>query len=62
MLVVAGLVVAGSGLWMTLFYPGAPGGDLLWAIRLMVGSAIAASIVLAFTAIRRRDIPATEPG
>ena len=26
MLVVAGLVVAGSGLWMTLFYPGAPGG------------------------------------
>ena len=33
-LVVAGLVVAGSGLWMTLFYAGAPGGDLLWGIRL----------------------------
>jgi uncharacterized membrane protein len=55
-LVVAGLVVAGSGLWMTLFYSGAPGGDLLWAVRLLVGSAMAASIVLAFTAIRRRDI------
>jgi uncharacterized membrane protein len=58
MLVAAGLVVAVSGLWMTLFYTGAPGGDLLWAIRLLVGSAIAASIVLGFTAIRRRDIPA----
>jgi uncharacterized membrane protein len=57
-LVAAGLTVAGSGLWMTLFYPGAPGGDLLWAIRLLVGSAIAASIVLGFTAIRRRDIVA----
>jgi uncharacterized membrane protein len=57
-LVGAGLVVAGSGLWMTLFYPGAPGGDLLWAVRLVVGSAIAASIVLGFTAVRRRDIAA----
>jgi uncharacterized membrane protein len=57
-LVGAGLAVAGSGLWMTLFYPGAPGGDLLWGIRLLVGSAMAASIVLGFTAIRRRDIPA----
>ena len=54
----AGLAVAGSGLWMTLFYPGAPGGDLLWGIRLLVGSAMAAAIVLGFTAIRRRDIPA----
>ncbi len=57
-LVGAGLLVAGSGLWMTLFYPGAPGGDLLWGIRLVVGSAMAASIVLGFAAIRRRDIPA----
>jgi uncharacterized membrane protein len=55
-LVAAGLLVAGSGLWMTLFYPGAPGGDLLWMIRLLVGSAIGVSIVLGFTAIRRRDI------
>ena len=57
-LVGAGLLVAGSGLWMTLFYPGAPGGDLLGGIRLVVGSAMAAFIVLGFTAIRRRDIPA----
>jgi uncharacterized membrane protein len=57
-LVVAGLAVAGSGLWMTLFYSGAPGGDLLWAIRLLVGSAMAAFIVQGFAAIRRRDIPA----
>jgi uncharacterized membrane protein len=57
-LVGAGLVVAGSGLWMTLFYPGGPGGDLLWAIRLLVGSAMAAFIVLGFTAIRRRDVAA----
>jgi uncharacterized membrane protein len=57
-LVGAGLLVAGSGLWMTLFYPGAPGGDLLWTVRLVVSHAVAASIVLGFTAIRRRDIPA----
>lgn len=54
--IVAGLTVAGSGLWMTLFYPDAPGGLLLWAVRLLVGTATAASIVLAFAAIRRRDI------
>jgi len=57
-LVGAGLAVAGSGLWMTLFYSGAPGGVLLWAIRLLVGSTMAAAIVLGFTAIRRRDITA----
>ena len=57
-LVGAGLLVAGSGLWMTLFYPGAPGGSLLWGIRLVAGSAMAASIVAGFTAIRRRDIAA----
>ena len=57
LLVVAGLVVAGSGLWMTLFYPDAPGGTLLWAVRLLVAFGVAASIVLGFAAIRRRDIP-----
>jgi uncharacterized membrane protein len=57
LLVVAGLAVAGSGLWMTLFYPDAPGGTLLWAVRLLVGSGVAVSLVLGFTAIRRRDIP-----
>jgi uncharacterized membrane protein len=58
MLVGAGLAVAASGLWMTLFYAGAPGGHLLWAVRLLVGSAMAAFVVLGFTAIRRRDIAA----
>lgn len=56
-LMVAGLLVAGSGLWMTLFYPDAPGGVLLWVVRLLVGSGVGASIVIAFAAIRRRDIP-----
>lgn len=56
LLVGAGLVVALSALWLTLFYPGAPGGALLWAIRLLVASAMAASIVLGFSAIRRRDL------
>lgn len=58
MLVGAGLAVAGAGLWMTLLYTGAPGGDLLWAVRIVVSTAMAASIVLGFTAIRRRDITA----
>ena len=57
-LVGAGLVVAISGLWMTLFYSGAPGGHLLWAIRLLVSSAMGAFLVLGFTAIRRRNIAA----
>jgi uncharacterized membrane protein len=57
-LVGAGLAVAGSGLWMTLFYSGAPGGALLWSVRLVVGSTMAAAIVLGFRAIRRRDIAA----
>lgn len=57
-LVGAGMVVALSGLWMTLFYAGAPGGDLLWTIRLLVSSAMASSIVLGFAAIRRRDVAA----
>jgi hypothetical protein len=55
---VSGLLVAGSGLWMTLFYAGAPGGTALWAVRLLVASATATSLVLGFAAIRRRDIRA----
>lgn len=54
----AGLAVAGSGLWMTLSYPDAPGGALLWTVRLVVSSATATCIVLGVTAIRRRDITA----
>jgi uncharacterized membrane protein len=55
-LVVLGLVVALSALWMTLFYPRQPGtGELAYVFRLAFGSGMAAGIVLGFTAIRRRD-------
>ncbi len=56
-LVFCGVVAALSGLWMTLFYPRPEGdGDLLAGIRLVFGSAMLLAIVLAFAAIRRRDI------
>jgi len=62
-LIPCGLVVALSGLWMTQFYPLAidpPAsfdGPFLYAIRLLVGSAMASFLCLGFAAIRRRDIP-----
>ncbi|MFI5898458.1 DUF2306 domain-containing protein [Actinoplanes sp. NPDC051513] len=56
-LVVLGLAVAFSALWMTLFYPRQPGtGELAYVFRLAFGSSMAASITLGFAAIRRRDI------
>jgi uncharacterized membrane protein len=56
---VAGLAVAGSALWLTLFYEAKPGtGDLLYVFRLVFASAMAGCLVLGFTAIRRRDIAA----
>jgi uncharacterized membrane protein len=55
-LVPAGLLVAVSGLWMSAFYPRPAGdGESLVVVRLIVGSAMLASIVLAVLAIRRRD-------
>jgi uncharacterized membrane protein len=58
-LIVAGLLVATSALWLTLAYAAQPGtGDLLYAFRLVVGLAMVACLVLGFTAIRRRDIAA----
>lgn len=55
----AGLLVAGSGLWLTLGYAPKPGtGDLLHLARLVVGSATAVSLVLGVLAIRRRDLAA----
>jgi hypothetical protein len=52
----AGVLVALSGLWMTVFYPRPPGdGESLVVVRLVVGSGMLASIVLAVFAIRRRD-------
>lgn len=57
LLVPCGLIAALSGMWMTLFYPLPAGdGDLLGGFRLLFGSAMIVSIVLAVTAIRRRDI------
>ena len=56
-LVVLGLSVAFSALWMTLFYPRPPGpGELAFVFRLAFGSSMAASITRGFAAIRRRDI------
>jgi hypothetical protein len=55
-LVPAGVLVALSGLWMNFFYPRPPGdGESLVVVRLIVGLAMLASIVLALLAIRRRD-------
>jgi hypothetical protein len=56
-LVTLGLGAAFAALWMTLLYPTQTGtGVLLYLFRLAFGSAMAASIILAFTAIRRRDV------
>lgn len=58
-LAVAGLLVAGSAIWMTLFYAEKPGtGSLLYVLRLVFGAALAACLVLGVTSVRRRDIVA----
>jgi uncharacterized membrane protein len=55
----AGLAVAGSALWLTLFYEAQPGtGELLHVLRLVFASTMAASLLLGIPAIRRRDIAA----
>ena len=52
-----GLAVALSALWMTVFYPRQPGtGELAHLLRLAFSSALAACIVLGFSAIRRGDV------
>jgi uncharacterized membrane protein len=57
LVVICGLLVGFSGLWMTLFYPHPVGdGNFLSALRLLFGTGMIVSIVLAYTAIRRRDI------
>jgi uncharacterized membrane protein len=51
-----GMVAALTGLWMAHFYPWPEGdGQVVYLERLVFGSAMAASIVLAVAAIRRRD-------
>jgi uncharacterized membrane protein len=54
-LIPCGLLAALSGLWMAHFYPWPAGdGELVYVERLVFGSAMVASIVLAVDAIRRR--------
>lgn len=58
-LAVAGLLVAGSALWMTLFYAEKPGtGAILYVLRLVFASAMAACLILGVTTIRRGDVAA----
>lgn len=56
---VLGLVVAISGLWMTITYPWpAFDGVAVYLFRLVFGAAMAISIVLGIDAVRRRDFVA----
>src|SRR5207245_5976008 len=55
-LVVLGLAVAFSALWMTAFYPRVPGGALAHVFRLGFGTGMAASLILGCIAIRNRDV------
>jgi uncharacterized membrane protein len=55
-LVPCGLLVALTGLWMAHFYPWPEGdGQLVYIERIVFGSAMVLSIVLAVNALRRRD-------
>lgn len=55
-LVVCGLIVALTGLWMTLVYPWPTGdGEALYVERLVFGSAMLTSLVMSIDAIRRRS-------
>jgi hypothetical protein len=55
-LIPSGLIVALSGLWMTLFYPWPTGdGAILYGLRLLFGSAMLLSMLLGSAAIRRRN-------
>jgi len=54
-----GLVAALSGLWMTLFYPWPEGDGVgVYVERLVFGSAMLGSLVLAVAAVRRHDFAA----
>jgi len=58
-LAVAGMLVAGSALWLTLFFAPQPGtGDLLYIVRLVAASAMAACLILGLLGVRHHDIPA----
>ena len=55
-LVILGLAVAFSALWMTQFYTHPGNGELAYLFRLAFGSGMAVCIVLGFTAIRGGDV------
>ena len=56
-LVVCGLVVGLSALWMTLFYPRtALSGDLLFAFRFTFGTLMVVSVAMGFTTTRRGPV------
>lgn len=55
LLIPAGFVVAGTGLWMTLVYPWAPADGLaVYLERLVFGGAMLVAMVMGTDAIRRR--------
>jgi len=57
-LVPSGLIVAGTGLWLTFFLPPATvDGPVLKGIRVVVAVAMSTSLVLGLLAVRRRDFP-----
>jgi uncharacterized membrane protein len=59
LLVVLGLGVALSALWMTLFYDRQPGtGALAYVFRIAFGSGMATCLVLGVSTIRRGDVTA----
>ncbi|WP_244870827.1 DUF2306 domain-containing protein [Catellatospora sp. IY07-71] len=59
LLIPCGLTAALSGMWMAVAYDvPAPDGIGVMVLRLVVGSAMALSIVLGFAAVRRRDFTA----
>jgi uncharacterized membrane protein len=58
-LIPCGLIVALSGLWMTLFYPWPVGdGAILYGLRLFFGSAMLLAIIRGIAAIWQRDFAA----
>jgi uncharacterized membrane protein YozB (DUF420 family) len=61
-LALCGLLAGLSGVWMAAFYPIPPGlqGPLLRGVRLVVGAAMVASIIIAWRSILRRDVPRHE--
>ena len=58
LMVVSGIVSALSGLWMTHFYsfPYVLQGDLLYCVRMVLGSAMVVFVFLGLAAILKRDI------